>query len=111
MASKSAQDQAPSGPDPSDGDQPDSRFPTVGIGASAGGVQALQEFFDNLPEDVLAAFVVIVHLDPKRQSELSNIIAAHTKLPVSQVTDRVRLEPRHVYVTPPNRQLLIAGHV
>ncbi|ARN81228.1 chemotaxis protein CheB [Methylocystis bryophila] len=108
MASKSAQDQAPSGPDPSDGDQPDSRFPTVGIGASAGGVQALQEFFDNLPEDVLAAFVVIVHLDPKRQSELSNIIAAHTKLPVSQVTDRVRLEPRHVYVTPPNRQLLIA---
>lgn len=107
MASQSAQDQAPSEPDPSDGERPGGRFPTVGIGASAGGVQALGEFFDNLREDVGAAYVVIVHLDPKRQSELSNILAAHTKLPVSPVTDRVRLEPRHVYVIPPDRQLLI----
>jgi chemotaxis response regulator CheB len=46
------------------------RFPTVGIGTSAGGVHALQMFFESLPDDVDAAFVVIVHLDPGRQSEL-----------------------------------------
>ena len=62
------------------------RFPTVGIGTSAGGVHALQMFFESLPDDVDAAFVVVVHLDPARQSELSTILAARTKMPVTQVT-------------------------
>src|SRR5271168_1846854 len=83
------------------------RFPTVGIGASAGGVHALQMFFESLPEDVEAAFVVVVHLDPGRQSELPNNLAAGTRMPVAQVSGRVRLEPRHVYVIPPNRQLMV----
>lgn len=51
-------------------------FPTVGIGASAGGVHALQMFFESLPDDVDAAFVVVLHLDPWRQSELSSILVA-----------------------------------
>ena len=51
-------------------------FPTVGIGTSAGGVHALQTFFESLPDDVDAAFVVVLHLDPGRQSELSSIIFA-----------------------------------
>src|SRR3984885_12114520 len=83
------------------------RFPTVGIGTSAGGVHALQMFFESLPDDVDAAFVVIVHLDPGRQSELFNILAARTRMPVTQVTGRTAIEPRHVYVIPPNRQLLV----
>ena len=83
-------------------------FATVGIGASAGGVRALQEFFESLPEDVDAAFVVVIHLDPSHQSELANILASRTRLPVFQVKDRVPLEPRHVYVISPNRQLAIA---
>ena len=83
------------------------RFPTVGIGTSAGGVHALQMFFDSVPEDVDAAFVVIVHLDPGRQSELSNILAARTKMPVTQVSGLTPIEPRHVYVIPPNRQLVV----
>ena len=83
------------------------RFPTVGIGTSAGGVHALQMFFENLPDDVDAAFVVVVHLDPGHQSELSNILAARTSMPVAQVSGRVRLEARHVYVIPPNRQLMV----
>src|SRR5277367_361666 len=83
------------------------RFPTVGIGTSAGGVHALQMFFESLPDDLDAAFVVIVHLDPGRQSELSNILAARTRMPVTQVTGRTPIEPRHVYVIPPNRQLLV----
>ncbi len=87
-------------------------FATVGIGASAGGVRALQEFFESLPEDVDAAFVVVIHLDPSHQSELPNVLAARTKLPVSQVTDRVPLEPGRIYVIPPNRQLVVAdGHL
>jgi two-component system, chemotaxis family, CheB/CheR fusion protein len=86
------------------------RFPTVGIGTSAGGVHALQMFFDSLPDDVDAAFVVVVHLDPGRQSELSNILAARTRMPVTQVTGLTPMEPRHVYVIPPNRQLRATDH-
>ena len=86
------------------------RFPTVGIGTSAGGVHALQMFFESLPDDVDAAFVVVVHLDPGRQSELSNILAARTRMPVTQVTGLTPIEPRHVYVIPPNRQLRATDH-
>jgi two-component system, chemotaxis family, CheB/CheR fusion protein len=86
------------------------RFPTVGIGTSAGGVHALQMFFESLPDDVDAAFVVVVHLDPSRQSELSNILAARTRMPVKQVTGLTPMEPRHVYVIPPNRQLRATDH-
>ncbi len=80
----------------------------MGIGTSAGGVLALQRFFESLPDSVDAAFVVIVHLDPSHQSELPAILAARTKMPVIQVTDRTKLKPKHVYVIPPNRQLTIA---
>ena len=86
------------------------RFPTVGIGTSAGGVHALQMFFENLPDDLDAAFVVVVHLDPERQSELSNILAARTKMPVTQISGLTAIEPRHVYVIPPNRQLRATDH-
>ena len=85
-------------------------FPTVGIGTSAGGVHALQMFFESLPDDVDAAFVVVLHLDPGRQSELSNILAARTRMPVTQVTALTPIEPRHVYVIPPNRQLRATDH-
>jgi CheB methylesterase len=85
-------------------------FPTVGIGTSAGGVHALQMFFESLPDEVDAAFVVVVHLDPSRQSELSNILAARTRMPVTQVTGLTPIEPRHVYVIPPNRQLRVTDH-
>ena len=85
-------------------------FPTVGIGTSAGGVHALQMFFESLPEDVDAAFVVVLHLDPWRQSELSSILAARTRMPVTQVTGLTPMEPRHVYVIPPNRQLRATDH-
>jgi two-component system, chemotaxis family, CheB/CheR fusion protein len=85
-------------------------FPTVGIGTSAGGVHALQMFFESLPDDVNAAFVVVLHLDPWRQSELSSILAARTRMPVTQVTGLTPMEPRHVYVIPPNRQLRATDH-
>ena len=55
------------------------RFPTVGIGTSAGGVHALQMFFESLPDEVDAAFVVIVYFYPGRQSDSPNILAAGRK--------------------------------
>src|SRR3954453_6345658 len=88
-------------------DQP--RLPIVGIGASAGGISALQQLFANLPPQVGAALVIIVHLDPKHQSGLAKIIAAHTGLRVFQVNERMLLETDTVYVIPPNQQLLISG--
>lgn len=84
--------------------------PIVAIGASAGGVDALQTLFEELPEDLNAAFVVIVHLDPDRQSELAEILARRTSMPVTQVSTGVELRPNRVYVIPPNRQLLISDH-
>ena len=100
-------DQAPSSPELAGGEDQLKRFPTVGIGTSAGGVHALQMFFESLPDAVDAAFVVVVHLDPEHQSELPSILATRTKMPVTQVSGRVKLEPRHVYVIPPNRQLMV----
>ena len=79
----------------------------VGIGASAGGITALQRLFEQLPEQVDAAFVVVVHLDPGHQSELAAILATRTRMAVTQVDRPVKVLPNRVYVIPPNRQLRI----
>jgi two-component system CheB/CheR fusion protein len=86
-----------------------SRVPVASIGASAGGVTALQAFFEALPEKVGAAFVVIVHLDPEHASNLSSIIASRTRMPVVEVTSDERIEGDKVYVIPPNRRLLVSA--
>ena len=81
----------------------------VGIGASAGGVHALQNLFGALPEKTGAAFVVVMHLDPDLHSEMPNILAARTHMPVAQVGEPVPLEADHVYVIPPDRRLHITN--
>lgn len=80
----------------------------AGIGASAGGIKALQEFFSALPPKIGAAIVVIVHLNPDRHSALAEVIGAKTRMPVRQVEGTLALETGHVYVIPPNRQLIIS---
>jgi two-component system, chemotaxis family, CheB/CheR fusion protein len=85
------------------------RVPMASIGASAGGITALQAFFEALPEKVGAAFVVIVHLDPEHASNLSSIIASRTKMPVVEVVRDERIEADKVYVIPPNRRLLVSA--
>src|SRR5437660_8368716 len=90
--------------------EPSAKPVIVGIGASAGGVAALHTFFDALPDDTGAAFVVVVHLDPQSRSELSNILAARTRMSVAQVGATAKLEANHVYVIPPDRRLFIADH-
>ncbi|HEY7638758.1 MAG TPA: CheR family methyltransferase [Steroidobacteraceae bacterium] len=84
--------------------------PIVVMGASAGGVQALQAFFDAMPTDTGAAFVVVVHLDPAHRSELPRILGGRTSMPVVQVIDRQKLEGNHVYVIPPDRRLQMVDH-
>jgi two-component system, chemotaxis family, CheB/CheR fusion protein len=80
----------------------------VGVGASAGGVWALQALFEAIPDNTGASFVVVVHLDPQFHSELPSILAARTRMPVVQVQGTEKLEANHVYVIPPDRRLHIS---
>lgn len=82
-------------------------FPIVGIGASAGGLEALEAFFEEMPADADIGFVLVVHLDPTHVSILPELLQKRTKMPVCQVRDGMRVEPNHVYVIPPNKELTI----
>ena len=85
----------------------DGNFLVVGLGASAGGVQALRDFFSQVPAQTGMAYVVILHLSPDHDSQLAEVLQSASLLPVTQVKRRVRVEPNHVYVIPPNRSLEI----
>jgi len=73
-------------------------FPIVGLGASAGGIEALSQLLEALPLDTGMAFVVVQHLDPDHKSQLTQILSRSTTLPVSDVSDEEPIEPNHVYV-------------
>ncbi|HSO78966.1 MAG TPA: chemotaxis protein CheB, partial [Chromatiaceae bacterium] len=80
-------------------------FPSVGIGASAGGLEALEQFFKGVPPHPGMAFVVVQHLDPTRTGLMPELLQHGTSLRVEQVTDQVRVRPDHVYIIPPNKDL------
>src|SRR5580698_2792616 len=82
-------------------------FPIVGIGASAGGLEAFSELLRYLPEKTGMAFVLVQHLDPKHGSSLQEILARTTKIPVSEVTQGAVVLPDHAYVIPANANLTI----
>jgi two-component system CheB/CheR fusion protein len=82
-------------------------FPIVGIGASAGGLEALEQFFSNMPINSGMAFVVIQHLDPTHKGLLTELIQRITKMPVVTATDRLQVEPDSVYIIPSNRSMSI----
>ena len=82
-------------------------FPIVAVGASAGGLEAFEQFFKNLPPAPNAAFVVISHLDPRHSSIMTELISRFTPMTVQEITDGVEVEPDHVYVIPPNKNLSI----
>jgi len=79
----------------------------VGIGASAGGLRALQAFFEALPSDTGLAYVVITHLHPEYESHLPELLQTRTHMPVQQVNGLMTVEKDHVYVIPPNRRLVM----
>lgn len=82
-------------------------FPIVGIGASAGGLEALEQFFHAAAVDSGMAFVVIQHLDPTRQGIMPEILQRATAMKVSQAKDRTTVRANHIYVIPPNKNMSI----
>ena len=83
----------------------DSAFPIVGLGASAGGLEAFEAFFKAMPSDSGMAFVLVAHLDPTHISLLPELLQKHTKMQVFQVEDGMQVRPDVVYVIPPNKDL------
>ena len=86
-------------------------FPIVGIGASAGGLEALEEFFNHMPNNSGMAFVVIQHLDPTRVGMMPELLQRTTTMIVEQVKDRMIIKPNHVYVIPPNKSMSILNRI
>jgi two-component system, chemotaxis family, CheB/CheR fusion protein len=84
-----------------------SAFPIVGVGASAGGLEAFTQLLEELPRDTGMAFVLIQHLDATHASFLADALAKTSKMPIHQAVDGERVEPNHVYVIPPNADLAI----
>ena len=82
-------------------------FPVVGVGASAGGLQAFETFFSHLPARTGMAFVLVSHLDPDHASILHELLRKSAPLPVQQATDGVTIEADHVYVGPPGKNVAI----
>ena len=80
-------------------------LPVVGLGGSAGGIQALTAFFDAVPPDPGVAFVVILHLSPEHESTLAELLQRHTAMPVLQVQGAMETRANTVYVIPPGRAL------
>ena len=85
-------------------------FPIVGIGASAGGLEAFVQLLNHLDVKTGMAFVLVQHLDPSHQSLLSEILARATTMPVIEVTDGMSIEPDHVYVMPPNTRITVSSN-
>ena len=82
-------------------------FRVVGIGASAGGLESLEQFFKNLPPKPGMAFVVVQHLSPDFRSVMDELLARHCDLPIQHAEDNVEVEPNRVYLLPPKKEMVI----
>lgn len=87
------------------------RFHIVGIGASAGGFESLELFFQNMPVDTGLAFVVIQHLDPNNSGIMPELLQRITPMNVVQIRDNLAVKPNYVYVIPPNKSLSILNGI
>lgn len=95
--------ETPESPKPSDAHT----FSIAGLGVSAGGLEAFETFFRHMSPVSGIAFVLISHLDPSHASILTEILQRSTSMPVVEVQDQMKVEPDHVYVIPPNRDMAI----
>ncbi len=86
-------------------------FPVVGIGASAGGLEALEQFLGNIPEYSGMAYVVIQHLDPTKKGILPELLQKVSVMPVHQVMENMVLRPNSVYVIPPNKTMSVRNGI
>ncbi len=78
-------------------------FPLIGIGASAGGLEAVRKFLEAIPGETGMAFVLIMHLSPERESRLSEVLQTVSRMPVIEVKETVEVEADHCYVISPGR--------
>ena len=83
------------------------KFRVVGIGASAGGLESLEQFFANLPSNPGMAFVVVQHLSPDFRSVMDELLARHSDMPIRQAEDNIEVQPNHVYLLPPKKEMII----
>ena len=80
-------------------------FSIVGVGASAGGLDAFRRLLSSIPENSGMAFVLVQHLDPSHESILPEILQRVTNIPVLEITDEIHLAPDHIYIIPSNKML------
>src|SRR6267143_1231146 len=97
----------PEASNPTHAPAPRNRFPVVGVGASAGGLEALSQLLRNLPSDTGMAFVLVQHLSAKHESILASILARETSMPVQEATEDMPIQPNHVYVIPAGQDMVI----
>jgi two-component system, chemotaxis family, CheB/CheR fusion protein len=98
-------------PTPTSNSSEKDRVPTriVGLGASAGGLEPLEQFLSNVPVQSGLAYIVVQHLDPTHKAMLAELLQRATSMPVREVTASLRVEPNAVYVIPPNTELTVKG--
>ncbi len=94
---------------PAFGPSPSGQLFVVGIGASAGGLDALERFFDNLRQASRMAIVIVQHLSPDFKSLMDELLARHTRLPIHLVEDGMLVEGGHVYLIPPKKEMIISS--
>ncbi len=87
------------------------RFPVVGIGASAGGLEAFKKMFGQMPADSGIAFILIPHLDPTHESLMVPLLAKCSAMPVVEAAEGLAVEPDRVYIIPPNKYLSLQGGI
>ena len=92
-------------------DEPVSTVLVVGIGASAGGIDSLKEFFSEMPADSGLAFVVVQHLDPAHASHMAGLLARQTTMKVAEAQDESPIQANRIYTIPPNKFLSVISFV
>jgi two-component system, chemotaxis family, CheB/CheR fusion protein len=84
-------------------------FYVVGVGASAGGLEALETFFEHMPSDAGMAFVVVQHLSPDFKSLMDELLSRRTEIAIHRVEDGMAVEPNSIYLIPPKKEMIISG--
>lgn len=90
-------------------DEPDILVPIVGIGASAGGLEAISQLFEALSPELGLAYLIVTHMDPRHESHLAGILATRTAIPVIEATEQV-IQPDHAYIIPPDMVMTLSGN-
>lgn len=84
----------------------DNQFPVVGVGASAGGLDAFKRLIKAIPDNSGIAYVLVQHLDPTHESMLPEILQKSTSIPVIEISDEIKIQPNHIYIIPSNKMLI-----